>query len=358
MKILRKYYIRIRYIKNELKIKVLSLIQNQKVKNINNQNKKIFIFLAADYGNLGDVAITYAQKMYLQNLFSKHQVIEIPLKETYKYVFSLKKYINKDDIITIVGGGNMTNRYDGIEEARRQVIKNLKKNKIVSFPQTIEFTNDIYGQESLRRTKKIYSKHNNLTIVAREKKSYDIMKKIFNQNNVIMTPDIVMSLEKIKNDRYNRSQNIGICLRNDKEKLLDEEFSIKFIKKIEKHHNLEFFDTHIGDNNFNYNEREKVLKELLKKISNMKLVITDRLHGMIFCYITNTPCIVFDNDNHKIEQTYKTWLKNCNYIKFYEKMDINNIDINSLIDYNFEEPNIDFSYKFESLKNVLLLNSN
>ena len=30
---------------------------------------------------------------------------------------------------------------------------------------------------------------------------------------------------------------------------------------------------------------------------------------MILAYITNTPCIALDNNNHKIGSIYKTWLK-------------------------------------------------
>ena len=85
MNFIKRYYVKMKYIKNGLKCKISGFIKNKEIKNIDNKNKKIFIFLAADYGNLGDVAITYAQKMYLQNLFPKYQVIEIPLKETYKY---------------------------------------------------------------------------------------------------------------------------------------------------------------------------------------------------------------------------------------------------------------------------------
>ena len=50
------------------------------------------------------------------------------------------------------------------------------------------------------------------------------------------------------------------------------------------------------------------------KFSKAELVITDRLHGMIFSVITKTPCLVFDNKNHKISETYTAWLKDCNYI--------------------------------------------
>ena len=42
-----------------------------------------------------------------------------------------------------------------------------------------------------------------------------------------------------------------------------------------------------------------------KDFQKSELVITDRLHGMIFCYITKTPCIVMPNNNHKILMTYE-----------------------------------------------------
>lgn len=54
-------------------------------------------------------------------------------------------------------------------------------------------------------------------------------------------------------------------------------------------------------------------------------MLTDKLHGMIFLYITGTPCIVLANDNHKIEETYKHWLNNANYIRFIEKKTVENI---------------------------------
>lgn len=49
-----------------------------------------------------------------------------------------------------------------------------------------------------------------------------------------------------------------------------------------------------------------------------KLVITDRLHGMIFCYLTNTPCLVFQNNNHKVRETYE-WIKGNKNITLVEE---------------------------------------
>ena len=35
---------------------------------------------------------------------------------------------------------------------------------------------------------------------------------------------------------------------------------------------------------------------------------------MIFSYITNTPVLVFDNNNHKIKNFYNTWFRDIDFI--------------------------------------------
>ncbi len=74
-----------------------------------------------------------------------------------------------------------------------------------------------------------YSKHKNLTVVAREKISFDKMKKIYNKNNVILSPDIVMSLNMIE-PQFQRD-GITICLRDDKEKLIDSKSQSELISQ-------------------------------------------------------------------------------------------------------------------------------
>lgn len=53
----------------------------------------------------------------------------------------------------------------------------------------------------------------------------------------------------------------------------------------------------------------------MQEFASAKLVITDRLHGMIFAALTQTPCIVLGNYNHKVKGTYE-WLQELPYICF------------------------------------------
>ena len=63
----------------------------------------------------------------------------------------------------------------------------------------------------------------------------------------------------------------------------------------------------------------------MAKFYNSKVVITDRLHGMIFCAITKTPCIVTRSLDHKVIESYK-WIKNLNYIRLVEGLDFDKIN--------------------------------
>lgn len=285
--------------------------------------KKVIVTMGADYGNLGDIAITYAQKEYLKNKYPDYEVIELPISKTFTHLKALKKVCSSEDIITTIGGGNMGDLYDDLEYSRQFIIKNFPKNKIISFPQTIDFSETKEGKKKLKRAIKVYSHHKNLTIVAREKVSYERMKKVYSKNNVVLSPDIVMSLNMIE-PQFER-EGITICLRNDKEKLIDSKSQSELISKLENtYSNVQYYDTHIGINHVEDPQREEELLNIWTAFKKSKVVITDRLHGMIFCYITKTPCVVLPNNNHKVKGCFE-WIKDCGYIELCEDNDINDI---------------------------------
>ena len=101
------------------------------------------------------------------------------------------------------------------ENIRRDAIERFPNNKIILFPQTIYFTKDDKGNKELELSKKIYNNHKNLILVAREKVSYELMRKDFNKCKIIITPDIVLYLNECAN-RINRSGAL-FCLRSDLE---------------------------------------------------------------------------------------------------------------------------------------------
>lgn len=306
------------------KIKELFEIYFQR-KNISfDKNKKyVFVMLAADYNNLGDIAITVTQIKYLKDCLENdnYQIINIPVGDTCKVYLSMKKNIKKDSIITLIGGGNNGDLYEFIEKQRRFIIKKFKSQKIISFPQTVHYSDSKNGEKYLNEFKKLCKKCSNLTLMAREKKSYDFYKDNFLHNRILLAPDIV--LYNVINNTKKR-KGVSLIFRDDKEKLIDKKFE-KDIEKllINKDYKLSHDDTCTFKSR---QTNEYTLKEYLNIISSKELIITDRLHGMIFCYITKTPCIVFDNNNGKIKNTYDLWLKNQNYIEYCDNASIEKIN--------------------------------
>lgn len=307
---------------NKLKYQ-LGFIYNNKFIDLKTE-KKIFYMLVPTHGNLGDQAIAYASRKFLENNFKDYKVIEINMEDTYKYSKAIKSCINKDDLIFLHGGGNMGNHYIREEESRRHIINTFKNNKIISFTQTIYFSNDNEGKKELNQTKKVYNSHDDLTIIAREEKSYNMMKSEFTNVNILKSPDIVFYLNNKINISTEKRINIMTCLRKDKETYISINKKEDFLNKLKDNFEDIIITDTVVDYSVSQDEREKELVKLWTKFYNSKVVITDRLHGMIFCAITKTPCIVTRSLDHKVIESYK-WIKDLNYIRLVDGLNFDEI---------------------------------
>lgn len=315
--------------------------------------KKIYYLSTPSHGNMGDQAIAEASVKFFRDKFPEYEIIEVYREDVNKYARAIKKCLNKDDLIFIIGGGNMGNLYLWEEETRRQIIKLFNKNPIISMTQTITFTNDLEGTKELEKTKKIYNNHPNLSLIAREKKSYKKMEKEFINANVLINPDIVLYLFnqfEVDNTQRNR---IMTCLRSDKESILGNKKQ-QFLSELgQEYPNVFNYDTVINEDVYRESRTQK-LNEMFNEFRKSKVVITDRLHGMVFCAITKTPCIVTKSLDYKVTGTYE-WIKDLNYIKLVDSLDLETVQ--PLIDElsNLQEMTIvDFDGKyFSSLRERL-----
>ena len=292
---------------------------------------KIYIIGTPDHDNLGDHTIALATEQYLGDYLTGYEIIDITEQEYWKYRDSLIKRVDAEkDIIILQGGGNLGNQYMYIEKIRRDVIKHVKAEQYL-FPQTMFFTDTPVGNKELRKTKMIYGTHKNLTLFAREKKSFDMMKEAFPSNSVYLVPDIVLRyrVPKMFVDR----KGILLCLRNDKEGALS--FSNR--EMIKKECLAQCSDVRCTDTciklYISKAERKDAVYRKLNQIASAKVVITDRLHGMIFAALTQTPCIVLSNYNHKIKGVYE-WISRLDYIRYLDNEDQLHVTLNELLNYN------------------------
>lgn len=296
------------YINNRMDILIKTLL--------NNKNKKVFILGTPIHGNLGDQAIIYAEFIFLRRYLPEYEIIEIPTDLVSRVSSFINKMLKENDLIFIHGGGNMGDLYQNEEEVRRFIVNFFKENKIISFPQSIYFENN---SQELTKSINSYSINNNFILVARENVSKEFMDLNFNNNEVILTPDIVFSLKL--NDKGMIRKGISTFFRTDKEKAVSSEYQLSLINTLrDQNYQVTESDTHITNNYYIYDKnRLKYLQKIWREFNGSEVIITDRLHGMIFAYITATPCIVLKNSNPKIESTYYTWLKNCNYMRLIDE---------------------------------------
>lgn len=299
MKKLRKFINDIFYLNDLKKIK---------------DEEKVIYMLTPRYGNLGDQMISVAIEKILSDIFVGKKVFEIEEEVYLKRKEEIKKYINKKDVIILQGGGNIGDVWLGAEQIRRSVLEKYSDNKIIIMPQTITFK----SEEEKKRSADIYSKVKDLSIITREEYSYRIAKEIFKNSKIYLTPDSVLYLEDYFNERFNdKREGVLFLLRKDHEKTISSNIS-KNIEVILKKLDLsyDFSDTVIrSKGKINKKTRINFCKKLIEEISSKKLIITDRLHGMILSVITNTPVIVFGSSTKKTIGSLK-WIEHLDYVSF------------------------------------------
>lgn len=286
-------------------------------KEIDEKQQTVWFLDAPDYGNLGDQAIAYATKKFLSDTLPNAQIVEIQESNLVASLSVLKNVVKPTDLIVLQGGGNMGNLYPRYEWIRRLVVRNFPDNKIVIFPQSVYFTADKSGQREKEVSGSVYRNHKNLTIFARDSQSKKKMEEFFPGINIQLSPDIVLYLTGLV--KHNESKNIGVCIRDDQERSISNEQLENLLNRIKQDKSDDCIDTLTTTAEISEpiteTERETYVIEKLQEFSQYRLIITDRLHGMVFSYVVGTPCIAIDNKTGKSKALYNDWIKNSPLIK-------------------------------------------
>lgn len=320
------------------------LRENFKTKN----DSRIVLLATPQHGNLGDQAIVFAEYQILNKIFPKQKVVEIPNECYIRFPELCKRYIRKQDLIIIDGGGNLGSIWKKEDDKISNIIQDFRDNKIVIFPQTCFYEKD--DVKRIERNFNIYKQTKRLSVMLRDKKSFDLFNSLFPEISSYFVPDIVLSLNLNSSVFQQKRNGVLLCFRDDSEKVFSNDKRTT-IEQILKQNNLNFSNTStVIFNGVSQKNRKKELKKKWKEFSSAQLVITDRLHAMIFSAITQTPCIAFDNVSKKVSGVYN-WIDKLEYIKCID--DIDNIDgiIKDLIHVN--NANYTFVYPVDEVESIL-----
>jgi pyruvyl transferase EpsI len=268
---------------------------------------RLIIALAADYANLGDVSLTRALVRFAGQHLPSHQPYMLFAGRIFRDLRGVASAADNDDVVAIVGGGNMGDRYSDLEEARCHVVRAFPHNRVVSFPQSFDFSDTVAGRRALALSRTAYASHPRLQLFARESESLRRMRAAFPSCQVDLAPDTVLSLDLAPSAP--RTLSLLVCLRQDAESSLQVDRRAAIVDALRNFASGALVtDTTVPGPRLSFPEYEQHLDRLWGDFARAKCVVTDRLHGFIFSVISRTPCVVIENNNHKIRSTWETWL--------------------------------------------------
>ena len=269
-------------------------------------NHSAILIATPIHGNLGDQAIVLSQCEFLLNNFPDFAVFEI---HRFQYELAREEIaalVRPDDLIVIDGGGNVGTLWPEETDKMNDIVRRFACNPVVVFPQTAYFSDTEEGRECERRTAEAYASNPRLVFFSRDRTTYNKVRSMSPGTTNLLVPDIVLY-----HDATSHVARAGalLCLRADKERVIADGGAAA-LKDVLGRHGLAVRETStvLHDKRVGKRKREKVLAAKWAEFGSTKVVVTDRLHGMIFSAITGTPCVALDNVSRKVSQGYE-WIK-------------------------------------------------
>jgi pyruvyl transferase EpsI len=307
------------------------------------EQKKIILLNTPEHDNVGDHLITLSEMEFLQNHFTDYNIYEVTDIEYLRYHGRIKNFVSQQDLILITGGGFLGSLwlYNG-ENNVRNIISEYPDNRIIVLPQTIYFENNIRGIAEFEKSKLIYNSHRDIVFFARENESYQQLVKMVDDDKMVkLFPDMAMLYQSGIKNRYKRAAKRAIvCLRNDKEKIIDDIDKGKIIEYLSNNgFEVNKISMHSGEFG-GIDVRKYQVDKKLREISDVDIVITDTLHCMISSALVGTKCIAFNNLSGKVRNVYK-WIEDLDYIYYCTSIEesysiIDGIDCYSTCEYKLD----------------------
>ncbi len=274
-----------------------------------------------NYGNVGDSAVWLGAVECLKKLGA---VIVYTSDISNHSNKTLSEKIGRGTIL-LNGGGNIGDVWPSHQNFREMIIETFPNNKIIQLSQSIYFEN----KENLSRAKKIFNQHENLTLLIRDRESFNVAKNEF-KGQVFLCPDMSFALGPLpaaadpgkrglallRSDRESALNGTPIPAEFDLTDWLKDDFSLvlsvykqasglcrEFPNRLRSvsHGLSKMYDTVAGIR----------LKRGSHLLSRYGYVVTDRLHGHVLCVLLGIRHVCLDNNNGKLKNFYETWTSDC-----------------------------------------------
>lgn len=318
------------------------------LKKYDKNTRHIYLLNIPSHGNLGDHLLSVSEQEFFLDNFPQYLLILVTSADLYYSIKYSLSSVREEDILCITGGGFLGSLYEE-EERFLEILRRFPNNKIIVLPQTIYYEDNEKGKRMLSQAKVGYQKHKNLYVTARDQNSYDILKQslmLGRESHIALAPDLALYFTY---QSANKREGILWCMRKDLEIKEENAAIVQTLKDqvCDTDLQVSYTDTYVNYPIPLSMEVVEVQKKL-EQFSHAKLVITDRLHGMIYAVITGTPVIAMDNISGKVGQVYRQWISHIPYVRFVNSVIDADSAVSSLLkkkDYIYDNASIRKQYQ-------------
>lgn len=150
-----------------------------------------YVLLDCPYhANIGDTLIWEGELAFLSGL--PHRMLAYGSMATWLF-----PRLKPGTVILLHGGGNFGDLWPGVQDFRLRVIEAYPDHPIVVFPQTVHYRDPQRLRDDARRM----AVHRDLTICARDRRSYDLLREHFG-NRLLLLPDMAFCIPPEQLTRY------------------------------------------------------------------------------------------------------------------------------------------------------------
>jgi exopolysaccharide biosynthesis predicted pyruvyltransferase EpsI len=228
-----------------------------------------------------------------------------------------------------------------------RIIQRFKKNPIVISPVTCWYE----SADLMRQDAEIMAKHPNLTICARDTRSFDLLKKHFN-NRILLMPDMAFCIERTTLVRHVAEEGEGTLFlkRTDKELAPNTPSQLKEVpgtmeihdwpsmekepqcwiryrklcklgQTIGRFHRLKGLSHMVlKASDWYYHEhcRIRMIQDGVRFIGRYRNIYTTRLHVGILSILLDKSVTIIDNSYGKNASFFETWLNDTDGVTFWK----------------------------------------
>jgi len=287
------------------------------------ENNNYWLLEVPYYSNIGDVLIWEGEECFLNDV-KNAKCLYRASSDTF-----VPKAIDGNTIILLQGGGNFGDLWTKMQSFRKKIIASYPNNPIIVFPQTVFYEEE----EKLKRDAQLFNEHKNLTICARDTVSYEILKKHFTAN-ILIVPDMAFYIPPENLAQYKKScigKNLFIK-RDDKEFNFNCDYgevencdTLDWLasNNLELLHLQELLQQKQApeavDNYANTVFKSSIIKEGVELLSRYDKIYTTRLHCAILGCLLGKSVVMFNNSYGKNKTFYETWLQGTKGVSLESK---------------------------------------